>query len=305
MKLGDLKLWLYYFPLRIACSRLPLAAIATVGSCAAWFEEMTVRKQNLMRLHCNIAEALGFQRGAERVRAVGRQVLCNHLWNILEYCLAPRLRRLNGPDYLRIDGAEELRGAVAEGKGVLIVSGHFANFEMVPTAPAWEGYDTALIEPADTGSTTMPAGPRRCIQQFREAHQLRHLKYRTIHTGAGFRRAIDFLKRGGVVIIAADYPANTGHTVSFLGQAMTAPQGPAHLALKTGARVYFGGYERLSFGRNCLSLKAVAVPESGEFKEVRWQLTLTLVGLCEQWILEHPGQWSWLLWARNNRVFRS
>ena len=305
MKLSDLKLWFYYFPLRIACSRLPVAAIAAVGSWAARFEELTVRSQNLECLHRNIAGVLGLQPGAEQVRAVGRQVLRNYLWNILEYCLAHRLRRLYGSDYLRIDGAEELRKAVVAGNGVVIVSGHYANFEMVPTAPAWEGYDTVLIEPADTSAASMPAGPRRRIQQFRKAHQQHHLKYRTVYTGVSFRHAIDFLRQGGVVIIAADYPATSGQTVSFLGQEMAAPQGPAHLALKSGARVFFGGYERLSFGRNRLFLQSVAVPDSGNFKDDRWQLTLTLVSLCEQWILERPGQWAWLLWAKNDLVFRS
>ena len=305
MKFSDLKPWFYYFPLRIACSRLPAAAIATVGSWVARLEEISVRRKNMELLYRNIAGVLGLHPGAEQVRAVGRQVLRNYLWNILEYGLAHHLRRLHGSDYLRIDGAEELREAVAAGKGVVIATGHFANFEMISTAPAWEGYDTAIIEPANTGSASMPAGPRRRIQQFREAHQRRHLKYRTMYTGVSFRHTIDFLKRGGVVIIAADYPATSGQTVSFLGQQMYAPQGPAHIVLKSGARLFFGGYERLSFGRNRLFLKPVAVPDSGDFKDDRWQLTLILVSLCEQWIRERPGQWAWLLWVKDDLVFRS
>ncbi len=304
MSLGDLKSWFYYFPLQMACGRLPLAAMATAGRCAARFEEMTVRRQNLERLHRNIARALRLEPGTEQVRSVGRQVLRSHVWNILEYCHAHRLRRRYGPEYLRIDGADALREAVSAGKGVVIGTGHFANFEMVPTAPAWEGYDSAIIVPPGTDAASAPAGAKRRIQLFREAHQRRHLKYRTMHTGVGLRHAIDFLKRGGVVAMAADYPGTSGRTVPFLGREMIAPRGPAHIALKSGAKVFFGGYERLSFGRTRLLLKPVAVPDSGNFEDDRWQLTLTLVGHCEQWILEHPGQWAWLLWAKDDLVFR-
>ncbi|MBI4557215.1 MAG: lysophospholipid acyltransferase family protein [Candidatus Hydrogenedentes bacterium] len=299
MNLGALKQWCYYFPLRWLAGWAPLSFIAWLARVAARLEYLTVRPATRRLVRDNLAFVLKLPSDSPRVRAIAHEVIWHYVLNIVEYACAHRLRQRVGESFLEVVGFEHAENPLKEGKGVVLVGGHLATFELHPTAFGWRGCNTALIEPYDTRPENAPRGVAGVIYRFRRGHQEQHLGYKTVYTGGGFHQAVKFLQKGGVVGIATDFPPPAPETTCpFLGAERPIPLGPAYLALKTGAAMVIGQLERFEFGQNRLTLSPVECSGTGDLRADVARLSRELALAYEQYILQRPEQWAWHMWAQ-------
>ena len=138
------------------------------------------------------------------------------------------------------DGLDELRRALAEGHGVVIVSGHFGNWELAgSTLPAF-GFPTDAV-----------------MQKLKNPRLTALIRETRTRLGMGLINRVDAwepmmesLSRGRVVAFVADQDArHRGVFVPFFGRPASTHRSPALLALRAGAPFFVGGVVRTESGR--------------------------------------------------------
>jgi KDO2-lipid IV(A) lauroyltransferase len=130
-----------------------------------------------------------------------------------------------------------------------------------------------------------------------ESRLRRHRESMGVHTLSardGTRSAVRHLRRGGLLGVLIDQRVRSGGvTVPFLGQPTRMVDGPARLALATGAPVVPGGVYRDAGNRHRVVLDPPILPDPGAADPVT-DLTARLAAALERRIHEHPDQWMWI-----------
>ena len=225
-------------------------------------------------------------------RAAEIETILSGMWDNLGRTVAeyPHLRKFDriGPD-TRIDvvGIPLIDRAVADGKGVLFLSGHLANWEMMPMSGELYGLPGAtVVRHPNNPYVARWIGRQRGLKGPKEQ----------IGKHSGARRIFAQLRGGKVIYMLVDQRNDEGIAVPFFGRdAMTTPV-PAALALKLGSRILFARNQRL--GRSARFRVTVQEaptfqPSGDEAADTR-KLTEIITAEVETMIRQEPSQWLWI-----------
>jgi KDO2-lipid IV(A) lauroyltransferase len=124
---------------------------------------------------------------------------------------------------------ENLRAALAPGKGAIITTGHFGNWDLAGAIAARHAPLSAI---ADTFSD-----PR--LDRLLQGHRV-DKGVQIIPVSAAVRRGTQELAQGRALAIVIDRPVKRGVEVTFFGHQAHVPRGAAVLAVDTGAAVLPG-----------------------------------------------------------------
>lgn len=134
--------------------------------------------------------------------------------------------------------------AMAQGRGVILISGHFGNFEFAASRLGALGYNvTAPVERMQ---------PERLFQLFCKVRQHHNVRVLAADSRDTVRELFDTLKRGEVVTFLVDrYILGASTEISFFGEPAKMPTGAMALAIKSGAPVLLAYSWREGPGRSC------------------------------------------------------
>ncbi len=189
---------------------------------------------------------------------------------------------------IRVEGLETLEEAVSRGRGVIAVTGHIGNWEMLGAYFSMRGYPLSVL-----------ARPLRDEKLERLLDRQRRGKgMRPISRIASARPAYESLKRGDIlgVLIDQDTPVK-GVFCDFFGRPAFTPAGPAYLAMRTGAAVVPMAISMQSDGTHLVRiLKPVdAGTGDGDDKDRRaFDITAECTRSLEELIRLEPTQWVWM-----------
>lgn len=194
----------------------------------------------------------------------------------------PRLGHPDGPLTFAPGSQEALRQRVDRGKGVLFVTSHLGNWELLGAAVARHVELAVLFRPSYDPRFT------RLMEAFRQRSGIRSID---VSRPSHLVQVMRALGRGAVVGILLDQPVDGGAELPFFGHpAPTSTLVPA-LAARTGAAVVVGHVRRQDDG----SHRAKIQPLDGQPWDDQHQATLELMGIQEQAIEATPEQWVWTL----------
>lgn len=226
----------------------------------------------------------------ERDAAWRERVLHEHYRELgrtaADYARLPALVR--GPRervFTSFDGEEHLREALALGRGVILLTGHFGHFELMGAALTRQAPVAFIVKPLSN------PGAEAWLTRLRQ-----QCGVDVLHIGAGIRSVIKRLRAGGVVAMLADQDARKdGVFVPFFGIPSSTPTGPAWLALSTGAPIVFGACVREGDGRYRAQVDPMHVPSgaASDAEAVR-ALTAWHTARLERAVRERPESWFWL-----------
>ncbi|HKY07681.1 MAG TPA: lysophospholipid acyltransferase family protein [Candidatus Binatia bacterium] len=194
-----------------------------------------------------------------------------------------RLRR-SVPD---LDGEARrvLDEALAEGKGVIFISGHVGNWEMLGQAIAAAGYPLVTI-------ATPFYDPRvtKWVDHWRTRRGLKII-WREENSGKAILRA---LRRNDLIAFLIDQNTRTaGDYVPFFGRPAFTPTTPAALALRTGAPMVFCWHHRHGKTHR-ITVERVVYHPTGDRRRDVLALTEMLTARLESVIRMAPEQWVWM-----------
>lgn len=200
-----------------------------------------------------------------------------------------RLSRLDPAEVVRrteTHGWEELREALAEGKGAILATGHYGNWEIAAAAVAARGVPIAAI---------VKRMGNRLVDARLEALR-RGLGVETIEMGKASRLVPRVLREGGIVGIVGDQDARrSGVFVPFFGRPASTHRGTALFALRLGAPVFACTARRLPGAevRYEVSGHRVPVRSTGDLEADVTRLTGQLAAALEADVRAAPEQYFW------------
>ena len=192
----------------------------------------------------------------------------------------PLMHRVKAPGpRVTVEGLEHLEAVKASGEPCIIVTGHFANWEVMACMLTQSGLDVAITY----RRINNPYLDQR-VRAKREAYGTQFLIPKS--GAAGARHLLAGLKAGQSVALLNDQKFNTGLSLPFFGKAaMTAP-GPTRLALQTGATILPLSCKREG-SEFVVQVHAPWHPEDVESGVKR------IIAFTEERIKEAPAQWFW------------
>lgn len=183
-------------------------------------------------------------------------------------------------------GWDEMEGALAEGKGCILVTGHYGNWEIAAAAVAARGVPIAAI---------VKRMGNRLVDARLEALR-RRLGVETIEMHQASRQVPRVLREGGIVGIVADQDARrSGVFVPFFGRPASTHRGTALFALRLGAPVFACTARRLPGAevRYEVSGRRVPVHSTGDLEADVTRLTAEMAAALEADVRAAPEQYFW------------
>ncbi|MGA9525864.1 MAG: lysophospholipid acyltransferase family protein [Myxococcaceae bacterium] len=180
-----------------------------------------------------------------------------------------------------------LEAAIARGKGVVFVTGHVGNWELLARRVALAGYPSQSI-----AKETSAPGMTALVERFRSSG-----KVGSIWRGqdGAARKMLRALKAGEILGLVIDQDTKVQSVfVPFFGVDAATPRAPADLALRTGAALMFGFCQRQSNGRYRLTMRELPVEPSDDREQDVLKLTAALSSEIEKAIRRAPEQWVWM-----------
>jgi KDO2-lipid IV(A) lauroyltransferase len=213
--------------------------------------------------------------------------MCDNLGRVVaEYPHLDKLT-LGAGGRIELEGQEIGDAVAASGKGVMFISGHFANWETMPVIASLLGYESALVYRPPNN----PFVDRWISRQRAKAGPKEH-----ISKGAqGTRRIFTLLRRGKVILMLVDQKTAEGVAAPFFGRdAMTTPA-PASLALKLGAILMPASAERTGGAHFRVKIhKPIEFTSSGDQERDVPALTAKINEAIESFVRARPSQWLWI-----------
>ena len=232
------------------------------------------------------------------------EIIIRGMWDNLGRTLAEysHLEKFNGQGEnprLTISGGEHVTAALAHGKGLLLVSGHLGNWEILPIA----GHQFGLA-----GASVARPANNPYVNAWLEKRRTRFGLNELVSKGAqGTRRIYGLLRKGACVCLLADQRASEGIQIPFFGRdALTTPA-PALLALKLGVPIVPVSNERMGGARfHVRAYPALDVPNTGDATQDLIILTTAINSFLEGQVRAAPEQWLWIhrRWVDENAPLR-
>ena len=288
---------------RVADIRVSLTHTETSASAMAWADPRQTEVPWFGRL---LYHLLPYRRGIVlgNLRRVFGEVLpeaeirclahayCAHFARFcVEFVRLPFLSAKRRQGWLRVENVESPIRAHAQGKGLLLLTGHFGNFEVSTVAgislfPQYRGqfhFVRRALKP-------------RLLNDF-VTWRFRRAGFSTLPKRGSLDTILELLARGAIIVFAFDQHAGKkdGVTVDFFGHPAGTFKSVALLALTTGAPVIPACSWREQDGSHVLRfeepLPLIECDDPGEAVRLN---TRAYNAALERMLLRHPEQWIWM-----------
>lgn len=266
-------------------NRAPRAlALDVIGALAllAYGCAPATRRRTLDQLSEAFSDAL---KPAE-IAHLARAVFWNLGRNTVDALRIGQITPANIDTLVTVRGLQYLEAAYNQGRGVLAVSGHMGNFELLGSYLALKGYPVTVV-------VAKLYDPRldRLLRNNRALGGLNIID-RDRATGAVLRA----LRQGGIVGLLVDQDTPVpGVFTPFFGRPAYTPTGPAVLSGRTGAPIVPMAIRRLPDDTHLITIRPpLPVPSDPRSESAVRQVVGQYTSEIEQFIREDPAQWVWM-----------
>jgi KDO2-lipid IV(A) lauroyltransferase len=206
----------------------------------------------------------------------------------------------HGPDpRISVGGLDLFDAARASGKPMILVSAHFANWEIMPVAAREYGV---------TGGMVVRHANNPYVSRWLDRLRSRKGMPEQISKGAqGTRRIFSLLRKGETILMLADQRASEGIRVPFFGRDAFTTPAPAALALRLGALIVPVSNRRVGGAHFHMQVHPpIEPPNTGDQERDVFLVTAAITRFIEDRVRECPGQWLWIhkRWVRENAPLR-
>lgn len=265
---------------------LPQSAIRPIGRALGMAAYRTQPRYRRVAL-ANLERAFGAEWDRERIEEMARESFRHLGMTLVEFFL--RMPRITGEEVERevlFEGQEHFEEAFKRGKGVLLITGHYGNWEIMGPRLVRAGYQVNAVS-----RTADDPGTERMIEEIRTRSGMR-----TIPRRQAARMGLAALRRNEILGILLDQNAAEGGVfVPFFGYPASTATGPAVFALKTGAAIVPTFCLREPDGTHRMKVWPPIYPEpTGDRARDVEQLTAEITRVIEMQIRERPELWFWL-----------
>jgi len=222
-----------------------------------------------------------------QIKTMAKAVFVNLCRNMVDAFRARTFSPHNIDQYIKAVGSEKIDQALAKGKGILMLTGHIGNWELLGAWVSLKGFKLNVIG--------RPVYDPRLDELVVKNRISSGAKY--IARGGATREIIRALRRNELIGILMDQDSrkNDGVFVDFLGHEAYTPVGPVVLAQKTGAALLPIAIHIRKDNTHLVEVgDEIHLEFTGDEEQDRIHNTLKCSKAIEQYILKCPTQWVWM-----------
>ncbi len=202
-----------------------------------------------------------------------------------ELIMMDRISVANGR--IVVENMERLRDIAASGKPVVFISGHFANFEIMPSA---------ILEAGIVCQITYRAINNPYIdKRVRTARARYGVKLFAPKGGDGAKEILSGMARGESSALMNDQKFNRGVATPFFGRIVETAPGPTKFAQKFGTVLQPMSIQRLGKARfNVVVHAPISVDNTGHRSQDIDTTVCKISKFIEDVVRERPEEWFWV-----------
>ena len=264
-------------------ARLPRKLALSIGVYLAtavfWFSRCQKR-----RAYRHLEQSLGIEQPL--AEQLARSAFQNIGKNLMEFMQLPRMSPETIHQLVTFEGREHIDRALAQGKGAIILTAHFGNWELLGASILANGYTIRGI--------TRQLRSKR-LEAIVSSHREK-VGWQGIDRDRSVREVLRCLKRNELIAILADVDTRTrGVFVDFFGRPAYTPYSPVALALKTGAVILPTFIIRQPDNSHRAVVEApLPLQQRGEKEADLLVNTQRFTKVIESYIRRYPEQWIWM-----------
>lgn len=265
--------------------RLPVGMAMGLGRAMGWLAPR-ISRRHFRRIAADVPRVLGEDASRQEVARVIYDFYRNSGENLIEFLRMSHMSNEDIRRLVRLEGTEHLDAALAQGKGVICMSAHIGNFELLSAAMGLSGYPTSDVARAQKDSQMT-----EFFRVIREKHGLRLIASEDV------RGCLRALKRNECLGLLSDANAPApGAFVNFFGYPAATYIGAAYFAQATGAPVVPVFIERESPRSHVVRIgPVIPLVTTGDKKKDLLLNTIRLQQYIEREIHRRPADWYWLV----------
>ncbi len=246
-----------------------------------------ILKRDKERIDKNLHIAYGTRFSAEERNEIGKQFFVNTGKNIVDIARFKKHLRTELLPLVEVVGKENLDAAFAKGKGLIGVTGHLGNFELLAAYIASTGHPIAVIgrELYDKRIDAVIVANRRLagLTQF--------------YTTDSPKKILAWLKNNGGLGILIDTDSDKVRSISvpLFGHPNNTPVGQSVFGLRTGTALLPMCCVRIADERYRVIIQPpVLIPDGDDFNANVFTITKACLHELEKMIDTYRDQWIWL-----------
>jgi len=246
------------------------------------FDVLRFRRQLILK---NLAIAFGTERSeAERVR-MGRESMRHFFLTMFEFLASVRRPLVSG---VEVEGVEHTQAALAAGRGVYIVCGHFGNWEAAgPAGSKVAATVHGIVKEVGRG------GANRLVDELRRASGVVPI-YRE-PAGSALKQILAALNQNELVGFVLDQARPGAPRIPFFGTPAKTQTSLAAIWRKRPAPIIPIGIERLAYGRHKLRVwPPLQAEKTNDMEADILRITEQCNQILEEMIRVAPEQYFWL-----------
>ena len=181
---------------------------------------------------------------------------------------------------------EEALQAYKNGKGGIIVSGHFGNWEMGASYLFGRGIQSAVIQQRQKNILV-----NERMKKYRQKWGME-----IIYSKGGVKSGEIALKKGKIIALLGDQDAGSrGVFVPFFGRSSSTHIGAAVLALRSNAPLFLGKCTRITTQTFHFTIKPIPLPDQLNLTDEKVRLVTTEIQkYLETEVRKNPEQYFWM-----------
>ncbi|MBU1862137.1 MAG: mitochondrial fission ELM1 family protein [Candidatus Omnitrophica bacterium] len=278
--------WIGYWAVRLlACciNALPFQWALAVGRfLGAVFYYCHKRKRVA---YVNLKAAFGTQYTPRELKRIARRTYVHIAQIAVEMFRFPYLDEAYVDTYVQMDGMERIPQALKKGKGLMFLTGHFGNWELMGIASAIRGFPMKILAREQKHSRL-----NGFLNRLRSTHD-----NEVIGKGMAVREIMQALRHNEIVAFASDQSGGPdGVYVDLFDRKTSTPPGVISIAQRTGCVVLPAFIVRKQKGRQHVCVhEPLEIPATGNAKEDVKVGLRNYLQLLEQYVRKYPDQWLW------------
>ncbi len=217
--------------------------------------------------------------------------ICRNSYDNLGITLAellafPSMSEADFKNYVKITNTELVEEKIKSGKGIILLSGHFGNWELM-------AYVAGLVLNLPITIIVKPQSNKLSDKYLNKFRTQGGNKIVPMSNAA--RTILQALKKNEAIALLVDQSADWQKDVfvDFFGRPAATYEAPAAIALKYGSPIITGFAHRLPDCTYLVELKELDYSDLDDSRESIIELTRRHVKVLEDNIMMNPGLWSW------------
>jgi KDO2-lipid IV(A) lauroyltransferase len=288
---------------RVAAIRVSLTHTDTSASAIAWTDPkrtevpwfgkwlyylLPYRRSVVLR---NLRRVFGDVLPGDEIRKLGQAYYAHYVRFLFEFVRLPFMSERRRHEWIRIENAEAAIRAHGKGKGILLLTGHFGNFEVSTVAgitqfPQYRNLFHFVRRPLKP----------RLLNDF-VTRRTRRAGFGVLSKRGSLDAILDLLAGGAIIVYVFDQHASKGDgiVVDFCGHPAGTFKSVALLALTTGVPVVPAYSWREPDGSHVLRFEEeLPLIEHENVGEAIRLNTRAYNAALERMLFSHPEQWIWM-----------